>query len=135
MAAARPSRALAVVALLALAGCSAAPGTTASPTTDAVRATTGTTTAETTATTTTTSETVPFGTQFVSVEPGPPSEGEGVAFENLSEPRREVFLRALQRGQLRFAPSEEPPFSFHNESRPRYVRYNGVWYHVRVAIV
>lgn len=134
MVASRPSLALAVVALLALAGCSGPPGTTTVSTTSSGATNAMPATTATTATSNQRRLSPARGTQFVSVDPAPP-EGEGVVFENLSEPRRELFLRALREGQVRFGPGEDPPFSFHNESRPRYVRYNGVWYHVRVAIV
>lgn len=144
-----PSRS-AVVALLstlalALAGCTGAPagvptdgpadesGTTTATATD--------TTAATTRTTTTADETPPKRTQFVSVTRLENQSGyrewpagKRARFENLSAERRETFRRALD-GQVEIPPAEESAFAFHDESRPRVVRYEGTWYYVRVAIV
>ncbi|CQR51229.1 hypothetical protein BN996_02636 [Haloferax massiliensis] len=82
-----------------------------------------------------------YGTEFVSVsklENGSRAEtwpdNKTARFENLSEPRKEVFRDALD-GRVTFGPDEENPFAFSDSDRPELVRYEGEWYFVRVAIV
>lgn len=139
----------AVVALAITAGClggGTAPADT--DTTDAPPTTTQTATETLTETTTTserqrTSMEYPYGTEFVSVDPlgnqsrGDVSKDGFAAFGNLTERRQTVFLQALEEGDQTFYPDGDRvnPFSYGDEDRPRYVRYEGTWYYVRVAIV
>jgi len=46
-----------------------------------------------------------------------------------------VFRRPLEDGQQWFGPSETNSFVYHDDGRPRVVKYRGEWYHVRVVIV
>ncbi|NHN57502.1 MULTISPECIES: hypothetical protein [Halorussus] len=84
----------------------------------------------------------PTGTQFVSVDRyenrsrhAQWPDRQTVVFEDLSESRQQVFEKALSGGSVEVAPDESNPFSFHDDDRPRAVRYDGTWYYVRVAIV
>jgi len=54
---------------------------------------------------------------------------ETVTFENLSRQRRRTFEAALQRERV-----AADGWSFYNESRPTYVRFDGTWYRVLVAV-
>ncbi|AZH26668.1 hypothetical protein [Haloplanus aerogenes] len=54
---------------------------------------------------------------------------ETATFENLSRQRRRTFRAALQRERV-----AADGWSFYNESRPTYVRYNGTWFRVFVAV-
>lgn len=85
----------------------------------------------------------PYGTEFVSVDPlddqrrGNVSKQGFVAFGNLSEREQTVFLRALETGDRTFRPDSGRvnPFGFNDDDRPQFVRYEGTWYYVQVAIV
>jgi len=62
-------------------------------------------------------------------------EDERASFENLTDAQQSVFRRALEDGQQWFGPSETNSFVYHDDGRPRVVKYRGEWYHVRVVIV
>lgn len=116
--------------------------TSSSVTTDTTSRTTIVGTTATTDGTITTADQPSKGTQEVSVTRLENQsrhtewpDNETVAFENLSKRRQTVFQTALENGSVTFAPDETNPFSFHNKSRPKVVRYDGTWYYVRVAIV
>lgn len=105
---------------------------------------------ETTTTQTTTTEQrrprvtreYPYGTEFLSVDRlGNQSRGntskEGfVAFGNLTDREQAVFEQALE-ADITFRPDDGKinPFGFNDRERPEYVRYEGTWYYVQVAIV
>ncbi|MFB6146552.1 MAG: hypothetical protein ABEJ08_02585 [Halobacteriaceae archaeon] len=144
--------AAALAVLVLAAGCGAFTGT-ASPTTTTTPTTASSTTAGTPARTTapgttpagpTTRQSPPKGTQIVSLvrlenqrsHTQWPDE-QTVHIRNLSDRRRAVFRAAFPPGNesVRFGPDERNPFSYHDDDRPRAVRYDGTWYYVRVAIV
>ena len=75
-----------------------------------------------------------YGTQLVSVVEYDGRNASGTAFGNLTEAQRRVFLRVVEGGQVRFGPDETTPFDYHDDDRPEFVKYEGNWYFVRVAI-
>jgi hypothetical protein len=85
----------------------------------------------------------PYGTEFVSVDPlanqsrGNVSKDGYVAFGTLTEREQTVFLQALEDGDQTFYPDGDRvnPFGFNDDDRPQFVRYEGTWYYVRVAVV
>lgn len=134
--------------LITLAGCSGIGAPNATTPQQTTSSTTTTTEASTTTTQTsqrpdtTTRDTPEKGTQYVDVKQldnqsriQEVSDAKKTGFENLSNPRRTVFLDALRNGTVTFNRSESNPFSFYNQSRPEYVRYNDTWYFVRTSIV
>lgn len=54
---------------------------------------------------------------------------ETAAFRNLSEQRRQTFRAALEQETV-----AADGWSYYNDSRPRYVRYNGTWFRVIVGV-
>ena len=142
----RGALAFATVACLLVAGCVGGPAggenpTEVRPTASATPPPTSTTTSASATTTRTTDEPT-YGTQFVSVSKYENQtigttwpEDERSTFENLTDAQRDVFLRALEDGGQRFGPDESNPFSWHDDGRPKAVRYRGEWYFVRVVIV
>jgi hypothetical protein len=54
---------------------------------------------------------------------------ETATFENLSRQRPRTFREALNRERV-----AADGWSFYDESRPTYVRYDGTWYRVLVAV-
>ncbi|WP_424007761.1 hypothetical protein [Haloferax denitrificans] len=134
-------RACLVACVLLAAGCVGTPAPTGTTTTATTAAETTQTTTATAATTTTATDSPTYGTEFVSVsklenqsraDEWP--DNKTARFENLSEPRKEVFRDALD-GRVTFGPDEENPFAFNDSDRPELVRYEGEWYFVRVAVV
>jgi len=142
----RTATVLICAAALLLAGCAGAPAGGSAPganttetttaATDTSPKTEATTTTETTSTTTTTADDPDYGDNLLSLSAVPNSTAENVSaeekanFTELTSAQRDVFLEARREGQV-----NQDVFRFNDEDRIEYVRYEGQWYFLRVAIV